>query len=396
VVAAVAAELVMWYWDLHESLTSQRLPGSFWPILCVCGALVLFWALQLSRNGKTNTKSSGDNNSDVDSASLEKLMRSLGIPAEPHEEQFVLSDPPLERFFYNNDIIAEYQTDLVHGKYLMLHRATYDKDLDKSGEYPYGDYFVGKKRLWEGRVQLRFKKPVEVEDVFFGMTMKQYVPMKWATKMTVTAMVKALQKFVGKGIYQSNGDNPEEVKGKELERPQFIMPLWAFDQFIVTPEGEEPPDISVHDISTLGHVRKDRVKAYRREIADLKLVPGPTYTFCFWGIAQFLDCLKFRVVNFGPSFDLRDFSGPLPATLGIYVLKEKGAKKHYDSMKDYLLCVAVWSSAARPELAIVESMLSGEYARRLLGKTVSHTADRGMASLAPEAHTDKKGRFCCG
>merc|ERR1719469_1828010 len=160
------------------------------------------------------------------------------------------------------------------------------------------------------------------------------------------------------------------------------MPLWAFDQVIVTPEGEPVPDLTVTDLSALGFKRKGRLKEYKKEIADLQLRPGPTYTFCFWGISQFLDKLKWQLVSFGPALSLTKFHGAPPIHVVAYILKDKTAIKHYDYLKEYFLCTLVWSSAARPSKAVLQSMLSGEFAQQLIGAKRDATDTSPKRSLA--------------
>jgi len=73
------------------------------------------------------------------------------------------------------------------------------------------------------------------------------------------------------------------------------MPMWAFDQFEVSYAGREPSLDG--DMEGRGMRRADGVKEY---IAAMKatltnLAVDKVYTFCFWGVSQFLDCMQWEV-----------------------------------------------------------------------------------------------------
>lgn len=107
------------------------------------------------------------------------------------------------------------------------------------------------------------------------------------------------------------------------------MPLYAFDQFQVCPRGSEPE--LTGDLEGLGMRRSDGAKAYvaalRKALEELSteharaletwniggenmeksafrlgnrrkserfggLWGAQVYTFCFWGVSQFLDCVR--------------------------------------------------------------------------------------------------------
>merc|ERR1712008_516938 len=119
----------------------------------------------------------------------------------------------------------------------------------------------------------------------------------------------------------------------------------------------------------------------------------------FWGVSRFLDCLTFKVVNFGPSFSLRELTGPLPMIIAVYVLREKNAVKHGDSLKDYILCAAIWSSEERANFAIVQAMLSGDFDRGLTGnrRPKPEIADESHLSLEATAKSNcfLQTQACC-
>lgn len=287
---------------------------------------------------------------------VEDVLRHMGAPAHVHEEasmggKLLVNNAPEPSVFEN---------ELCSGSFFTLHRATHDKALDRSGAYAYGEYFLDKSRLWEARVQFRFKKPPKVEDLYFGVEIEEYVPMAGPAKHTLALIVQTLKGVVGQQVYHTVGDDPKTHQG-EVERPAFMMPLWAFDQFIVTPEGDTPPQLNDPAIPTMGQRRSKRVREYRSELEELQLKAGPTYTFCFWGISKWLDKLNWRLrLPLSPvPVNFNTFCGSPPVHVVIYSLKaaEIGEKRHLQDRKNYYLDVAFWSSKCRPRFQRMESLL---------------------------------------
>lgn len=293
----------------------------------------------------------------------EAFLRRLGAPEHPHEEASFV--PTFGLIVSNREGCDRFENDNCCGSFLSLHRATYDKQLDASGHYPYGKYFMGKKRLWEARVQLRFKRsPPAQSDMFFGIELEQYVAMGRGSKRSMDMLVGMLKRVVGNQIYHSIGDDPRAVSGPpgDLERPVFVMPLWAFDQFIVTPEGEAPPSLTDPTLPSMGSVRVKRVKEFQRELEELEFCVGPTYTFCFWGISQWLDKLNWQIrMPLMSPLDFNAFCGSPPVHVVIYTLKtlpgRDGERRHLQDRKRYFFHLAFWSSKSRPPAGRMRELL---------------------------------------
>jgi len=296
-----------------------------------------------------------------DTKNADELFRRLGAPSTPHEEGSII--PCNGLILGNGDEPFHFENELCSGKFLSLHRATHDPKLDKSCDYCYGEYFRGKKRLWEARLQVQFKVPPKVSDLFFGVSTEHYVPMTRATKSTMAGVVAVLKKIVGNKIYHTPGDDPAVVSGGDLELPAFVMPLMAFDQYIVTPRGLTPPKLSDPSIPFMGSCRSKRIKAYQKEINDLVFEPGATYTFCFWGISQWLDKINWTVKLPLAKVDFDLFCGRPPVHVVIYALKasQDGDSRHLEHLKQYYFDLAFWSSEHRPEWERIRSLF-GDWA----------------------------------
>jgi len=325
--------------------------------------------------------------------------RALGAPDDrPHEQGSMVPSKGL--VFSNSDEICEFENDFASGAFLSLHRATYDKVANDSGDYTYGEYFLGKKRIWEARVQMKFKVEPKQEELFFGIELEQYVPMNGATKTVMKMLIQAMKGALDtKQIYHSIGDDPSRTSGT-LERPVFAMPLFAFDQFIVTPPGEKL-DLRDPSIASMGCKRSKRVKQYRKELEGVKFQTGYTYTFCFWGISQWLDKINWEVNAFGSRMTFNKFCGRPPVHVVIYALKkgeDSSDKRHLQARKDYYFHLAFWSSLDPPKKEQVKELFKGiaftnpvEYK----GSSQQSLSHRVLARNGNRTEEDGRWFTCC-
>lgn len=320
-------------------------------------AIVIWQFLCAPDEASSQSKSADTVKDKASQAALAEGFRRLGAPAEPHEEGAMI--PSSEFVLGNSAQISEFHNENCSGKFLALHRATYDKELNKSCKYRYGKYFKGKKRLWEARVQFKFVNPPDPADLFFGIELEAYVPMNAATKGLMGTLVRTLKSAVGNQVYHSPGDDPDKVSG-ELEKPVFVMPLFAFDQYMVHPEGEDPPELTDENIPFMGSKRVNRVREFKRELEELKFKVGSTYTFCFWGISQWLDKLNWKVkMPLLSPVDFNRFCGRPPVHVVIYTLKDDDSRdpRHLQRRKDYFFNLAFWTSTDRPDAGRVAELL---------------------------------------
>jgi len=266
----------------------------------------------------------------------------------------------------NLPYVHEFENDFLNGKGLALHQPTHAKHLEATGEYPYSWHLSGRKRLWEIRLQIRFKR-IPQSKVYFGLELGGYVPVSGFAKRVQQALVKMIRAAVGNDFYHSSGDNPAEFVG-ECEPPTFVMPLWAFDQFVVSEIGEEP-DIT-GDLSNVGVRRTDGVQAYVKAMSETvaSLSMDKVYTFSFWGISQLLDCMAWEVNIWGLRLDFNRLCGAAPVFVGMYELSEpqavngKPEQRHLLSRKQYLLHVAMWSEQKPPSPQVLSAIVGSEAA----------------------------------
>lgn len=241
------------------------------------------------------------------------------------------------------------ENDFCTMKVLAMHRPTHMPWRDVSGSYPYSWHMGGRKRIWEIRLQVRFKR-LPKGPLYFGLEMcptskKVSVRANYARNL----LLQAIRGAIGHEFYQSSGDDPVTTDG-EAEPPTFAMPLWAIDQFHVARAGEEP-DIT-GNLDCLGVRRTDGLTDYIRLLQTTmdNLDCDNVYTFCVWGVSRFVDVIKWELCGLMPGFRLgiNNLCHRPPINVCMYELpgvdKDSSDKRHLVSRKQYLLKVALWSA----------------------------------------------------
>lgn len=249
------------------------------------------------------------------------------------------------------------ENDLARLKILVLHRPTHDPAREASGDYPYSSHFMGRRRIWEVRIQIRFKKLPE-GPIYFGLETRYIAghTMSSGVKRIKNMLLGAVRGVIGKEFHHSPGDDPETTKG-EAEPPTFAMPMWAIDQFHVADDGQEP-DIT-GDLTGLGFKRTDGVKPYIGAMQDMQnnLDCEKVYTFCFWGISQFVDGHNWEFTGKLLRMDANKLCGAPPAYVVAYQLAKSEDPRHLVSRKRYYFKVALWSALKPPEAEFMRSIL---------------------------------------
>lgn len=311
----------------------------------------------------------------------------MQIPVEPHVE--IAFDPPVGLHFSNPKDFCEFENENTSVSYLFFHPPAPGGNAEGPCGMNYCEYFRDKSRLWELRIQVRFKKvPTPDMDMFFGLELDSYGPLTMAAKQAQNLCLAAI-KHAGFGVYHSPGDDPSTTKG-EVEMPVCVLPMWGFDQFIVTPEGEKPPNLADPNFPNLGSRRHKRMAAYAKEIEALQknLKEGETYTFGFWGISRFLDILNWTVIGIpvATPADFNKFAGRPPIRVVIYGMEPRSGseaddskeKRHLQSRKSYYFRAMLWSSCRRPERSRFEALTG--------------MVDHGVSSSLPSPRTDRTPR----
>mmetsp|Transcript_101981 Transcript_101981/g.263595 ORF Transcript_101981/g.263595 Transcript_101981/m.263595 type:complete len:391 (-) Transcript_101981:252-1424(-) len=313
------------------------------------------------------------------------------VPTSPSQaEQLREFDDPLRWSFVpskgahraNTRKPFQGETDLASLKILVLHRPTHDREREASGQYPYSEHFMGRRRTWEVRVQVRFKK-VPQGAIYFGLETRYIAghTMSPGVRRIKNMLLGMVRGVIGKEFHHSPGDDPETTEG-EAEPPTFAMPLWAIDQFHVAEDGEEP-DLTA-DFTGIGHKRTGGVNRYIEAMRTMldSLSCDKVYTFCFWGISQFVDGHNWEFRSKFFTMDANKLCGAPPVYVVAYELEAHPDLRHLVSRKSYYFKVALWSALKPPEPEIM---------KELLGNALEHTNGDGQEQIRPTCWTRKGG-----
>ncbi|CAJ1430585.1 unnamed protein product [Effrenium voratum] len=312
----------------------------------------------------------------------------MGMPQELHLEGGFF--PATELLHSNSSHAYSFHNERCSGLFLALHRPTFDKRLDASNNYAYGSYFAGKKRLWELRFQIQVRHPVRGKDLHFAFELEEFVPMNAAQKRTMEVLLAVMRRVIADRLYHSIGDDPAVVEG-EAEVGLTAFPLWSFDHFLES-EGT-PPDLTDPNLHEVGHMRSGQLQEHKDLMDNVTLMPGKTYTLCFWGPSRFMDMINWTVIGV-PVFTPCDFNllvGLPPLHMVLYTLDDSEEKRHLQSRKKYFFRCAFWSSLKRPSANVVK-----RYAGASLDKLKeAENAHRRRESVATNGFSRLNVFQCC-
>lgn len=275
-----------------------------------------------------------------------------------------------------------FESPLAHGCYLPMAVPTHDPVRCKAGDYPYSDHFHKRRRLWEVRLQFTLREAVDASSIFFGVEQDKYVPVQQKNRTLGNAVLAGIRR-VAPGFHETYGENPETTHG-EAERPVITFPLWIIDQVVVTPGDQPKPNLCGEDFPTLGITKSNDRKKFKKFVEELKLLPGPTYSFGFWCFARYVDVYNWRSTSQAmgcfPEVPLLDISILPPLYFAMYSLTPAvKEKRHLDSRKKYLWRIVFWPSSHPPEPERVKEIQAGHFEfsfdRPLVGKATPQRLD---------------------
>lgn len=238
---------------------------------------------------------------------------------------------------------TQVSTDFADASFLLLHKPEQDG-------HQAADYFHGKKRLWEMRLQFTFKVPLAASQI--RMSCAPYERQKVGSAQVI--MHRTLIGLVCKalsGLYNTPGDDPTGREDGDVERPETSVPFLEVDQYI-EPSAGKHPSLMDPAFPTFGALKVTSPAKFRADLASRTFLPGETHTFAVWGpsFAVSLARWEFRTLPFfhGRSLDLGN--GPPPICMTIYhLLPARGDDaRHLEWRKQVFMRVAGWSSENPP------------------------------------------------
>lgn len=243
---------------------------------------------------------------------------------------------------------VEFETETFVGRCLFMHRPTSSYSNQDSGDaYPYKEHFHGRKRLWEWRLQGRFKRQPGL--LYAGIELEEYVAVTWGTRALMKGLLPLIQKAIGcKQVHHEIG-NEYDIS----LRPVVVAPLWAFDNHLVHNDPSDAPAINMPTLPT-GLGRK-AAREYWETIWEGGGPSwddgGPTFTMSMWGVSPLIDLRAWafrKLPPFGRNLPMEPFCGRQPVHAVIYEL-EDGTSDHRQEHKRYAWDVRmvpqyIWSS----------------------------------------------------
>lgn len=304
----------------------------------------------------------------------------------------------------NSSEPVEFELDNFKGKCIFLHRPRWSYDsADTNRPYPYRQHFHGRKRLWEWRLQGRFKR--KPGTLYCGIELEEYVPVNMATRTMMRGILPLVQRTLQCAVHHEIGD-PEDP---DL-RPVVVAPVWAMDSTLIHNNPADVPDLASPSLPAgLGR------KAARQFWETLwngggpsweEPMGGPTFTFAVWGPSQLLDLRAwvFRKLplTWGRDVKMEPFCGRQPVHAVVYELCEDGKSDHRQERKVYsadmrFMTEELWSERSMGEEArrpaglapALDDMPSPRVCRsESFCSAVSHTSSLGSGDERDGAAAD--------
>eukprot|EP00320_Phaeocystis_rex_P000634 CAMPEP_0119070090 /NCGR_PEP_ID=MMETSP1178-20130426/33695_1 /TAXON_ID=33656 /ORGANISM="unid sp, Strain CCMP2000" /LENGTH=312 /DNA_ID=CAMNT_0007051901 /DNA_START=27 /DNA_END=965 /DNA_ORIENTATION=+ len=237
------------------------------------------------------------------------------------------------------------------GHVMVLHRPA--GEASKSNG-PYAWYFSGKTRVWEIRIQGRFKT-APVGTVYAGSIFEEFnyaVKPAQGAKILMGVARRLIDKVLGVGMHISWGARQGAAAESDAPLAAMVAPFVGFDQIVRTSASEEPPALQT-DISALG-VRRNAMSStaeWRTRVAELTtdLSTQDTFTFCSWGCSRFVNLTDWRYTSIAPmpvSISKMCDEWPLHAVMYSHngSERDRDGEVHRESRKVYFVDLLIWSS----------------------------------------------------
>jgi len=243
------------------------------------------------------------------------------------------------------------------GEVLMMHAPDEPPaaGFEVAADVPaFSEYFQGRHRRWEFRIQGRFRRRPE-GNLYFGIALRDFNYNQAVARSSLAVKRLGLM-FIKWKVHMAWGDRCESALQRDAELSHLVTDLTGFDQIIVTPEGEPPPPITAR-LEGLGFERAVLgYKSYKQEADSLSraISLSDTYTFCFWGPSRNVDLLRWQF-NFGATIPMDRFFQEWPLHFVLYELDERpleskqpntssNGARHLESRKRYYLDIMGWST----------------------------------------------------
>jgi len=247
---------------------------------------------------------------------------------------------------------SHFDSEVASGSFVFLHRPNQAEPAPADAGHPDpcaaghvrpGEYFSGKRRNWEVRFKVVFKKRVPVSTLRVSTSPFERKPVG-PVQVAVQRWVVGILGQLAQGLYNSAGDDPRGRPPSDVEEPITSFPLAEVDQYIAPSSGSSI-DLMCESFSSTGVLKVHDPARLRSHLRELVFEAGETHMFAFWAPSRFFNIARWRLAMpllSGKSID--SLNGPAPIFISCYVLKPgpAGESRHIQSRKETLIRIAVW------------------------------------------------------
>lgn len=232
---------------------------------------------------------------------------------------------------------VEFEVDNFKGEMIFLHRPAWSYDSPETEKsYPFKQLFHGRRRLWEWRIQGRFKRRPGM--LYVGIELEDYVPVNFATRSLMRGILPLIQTAIQCKLVHHEVGDPDDPS----LRPGVVAPIWSCDNTLVHDDPKDAPDIGASTVP--GGLNRKAARQYWETLwnggGPSWDAGGPTFTFCIWGPSQLLDMRTwvFRKLPmmWGRELKMEPFCGKQPVHAVLYELADgETASRHRQEEKVY-------------------------------------------------------------
>lgn len=298
----------------------------------------------------------------------------------------------------NSGVPFFFENEVARGQFAFFHRP-----VKEEPGCPHSEYFNGKKRNWEVRIRITFKQATRAQDLRFGVSPFERLPISGAQAAMQRMVLKMVRPSLG-SFYNSPGDDPKTYEG-EPEHPITSITVCESDQHIGHTPGVDPPSLFDHKLfSQRGRLKVTNAAAYREALDATTFEAGETHCFGLWGPARFFDIINWRMtgIPFLRDMSLDALNGPPPLVLTLYTLDSdethRGRLLHVDSRMRVLMRAATWSSLFPPSASWRQRLTKEPTKEPKIAKCAPASCSKktGLLTHKPRAEQISSDSGCCG
>jgi len=277
---------------------------------------------------------------------------------------------------------TEFELGNFQGRCMFLHRpaGSYDNSATEAS-YPYKPHFHGRKRLWEWRLQGRFKR--RPRQLYCGIELEEYVPVNFATRTLMRGILPLVQGALQCKLVHHEVGRPDDPS----LRPTVVAPVWAADNTLVHEDPGEAPELTVPTLPT--GLNRKAARQFWEEVwaggGPSWDDGGPCFTIAVWGPSPLLDLRAWAFrglpLMWKSEISMEPFCGKQPVHVVVYELDgREGPEEHRQGRKAYAIDVRMAPKA-----------LWLERSAREAGRSRPRLPELDLSQVARQSEDEERG-----